>query len=120
MFEGSIFLYGEDGAQTPLPVRVMRTGNMFERMRGLLGREPLQAREAMLIDRCASIHTCGMRYSLDLVFMDRSGKIRKLVHNLKPWRFAACYAACMTLEMPAGAIDLLNLKTGMRLLWQKS
>lgn len=120
MLEGKIFLCTEDGPQTRLLERAMRTGNMLERMRGLLWREPLQAGEAMLIDRCDSVHTCGMRYPLDLAFMDATGKIRRLVRNLKPWRVAACYAAYMTLEMPAGTIDQLNLEPGMRLLWQQT
>lgn len=120
MLQGKMFLCAEDGgAQTLLLERVMRTGNMLERMRGLLWREPLQAGEGMLIDRCDSVHTCGMRYPLDLAFMDGSGKIRRLVRGRKPWRVAACYAAYMTLEMPAGTIDQLNLKAGMRLLWQR-
>lgn len=118
MLEGSIFLCTDDGTQALLLARVLRTGNVLERMRGLLWRKPLLAEEAMLIDRCDSVHTCGMHYPLDLAFMDRSGTVRRLVYNLKPWRVAACYAAYMTLEMPAGTIDRLNLKTGMRLLWQ--
>lgn len=119
MREGKIYLCAENGAQTLLLERVMRTGNMLERMRGLLWREPLLSGEAMMIDRCDSIHTCGMRYPLDLAFMDATGKIRRLVRSLKPWRVAACYAAYMTLEMPAGTIDRLNLNAGMQLLWQQ-
>ena len=98
----------------------MLTGSVWERMRGLLWRPRLREREALLIDRCASVHTWGMRYPLDLAFMDRKWKIRKLVREVKPWRMAWCAAAAVTLEMPAGAIDRLKLETGMQLTWQES
>ncbi|HEX5056726.1 MAG TPA: DUF192 domain-containing protein [Gammaproteobacteria bacterium] len=99
---------------------VMLTGSVWERMRGLLRRPPLREREALLIDRCASVHTWGMRYPLDLAFMDRKWKIRKLARDVRPWRMAWCRAAAVTLEMQAGTIDRLKLETGMQLVWQES
>jgi uncharacterized membrane protein (UPF0127 family) len=99
---------------------VMQTGSPWERMRGLLWRQPLHEREALIIDRCGSVHTCGMKYPLDLAFMDRQSVIRKLVCEVRPWRMAWCIAAVRTLEMPAGSIARLKLETGMQLLWQES
>ncbi|HEX7025813.1 MAG TPA: DUF192 domain-containing protein [Gammaproteobacteria bacterium] len=120
MLEGNVFLCADDGAQTLLLERVLKTGYVLERMRILLLPKPLQPGVAMLIDRCDSVHTCGIRHPLDLAFMDRSGAVRRLVQDLKPWRVAACSAAYMTLEMPAGTIERLRLETGMRLLWRQT
>ncbi|HEY3486856.1 MAG TPA: DUF192 domain-containing protein [Gammaproteobacteria bacterium] len=99
---------------------VMQTDTMLERMRGLLWRRPLTGEEALIIDKCGSVHTCGIKYPLDLAFIDRQSIVRKLVRRLQPWRMAWCFSAVMTLEMPPGLIDQLKLEVGMRLLWQES
>lgn len=118
MRKGGLFLLRAE-SRIPLLDSVMMTGSAWERMRGLLGRAPLRERDALLIDRCGSVHTWGMRYPLDLVFMDRVWRIRKLVRDVQPWRIAWCMGAALTLEMPAGAIDRLKLETGMQLSWQE-
>ena len=61
-----------DGAAGPaLPLELRRTETMLERMRGLLGRPPLRPGQALLIDDCNMVHTIGMRYAIDVVFVDR-------------------------------------------------
>jgi uncharacterized membrane protein (UPF0127 family) len=119
MRKGRLYLL-RDVSRTLLLDSVMRTASSWERMRGLLWRPPLLAGEALIIDRCGSVHTCGMKYALDLVFLDRESVIRKLVRAVRPWRMAGCIAADTTLEMPAGSIDRLKLEPGMQLLWQES
>jgi uncharacterized membrane protein (UPF0127 family) len=119
MRKGELYLLRES-SRTLLLDSVMRSDSPLERMRGLLWRPPLRAQEALIIDRCRSVHTCGMKYSLDLVFLDRRSVIRKLVPDVRPWRMACCIAAAMTLEMPAGSIGRLKLRAGMQLLWQES
>jgi uncharacterized membrane protein (UPF0127 family) len=119
MRKGRLYLLREE-SRILLIDDAMLTGSAWERMRGLLWRRPLREREALLINHCASVHTWGMRYPLDLAFMDRKWRISKLVRDIRPWRMAWCVAAAITLEMPAGTIDRLKLKTGMQLLWQES
>jgi uncharacterized membrane protein (UPF0127 family) len=109
----------EGSAPVLLMDAVMYTQSMLERMRGLLGRNPLQPEQGLIIDRCRSVHTCGMNYALDLVFLDQRWTIQKLVRHIRPWRMAGCFAAQHTLELQAGRIDSLNLKMGMQLLWQE-
>jgi uncharacterized membrane protein (UPF0127 family) len=109
-----------EGSRTLLLESVMLTASPWERVRGLLGRPPLGDHEALLLDRCGSVHTFGMRYPLDLVFMDREWMIRKLARALAPWRMAWSVRAAFTLEMPAGTIDRLKLETGMQLSWLES
>src|SRR5688572_1323804 len=101
MRKGGLYLL-RAGTRTLLLDTAIMTVWPWERMRGLLWRPPLREREALLIDRCASVHTWGMKYPLDLVFMDKEWKIRKLVRDVPPWRMAWCIGAAMTLEMPAG------------------
>lgn len=98
--------------------RAWRAASASERTRGLLGRRPLVAGEALLIAPCSSVHTIGMRYALDLAFLDASETIVKLVRRLVPLRMAAAFGARATVEMAAGEIDRLELAVGDRLQWR--
>lgn len=113
MINGS--LYKEQ--QLLLP-QVMLTRFFWERMRGLLFRKPLSSEQALLIRPCASIHCIGMSYPIDVVFMNKHYEIVKMVAGLKPFRFAQCAQANMTLEMQTGMIDTLNLALGDTLQWR--
>ena len=81
---GAIYRRGEC-----LVPRVWRAVSLWETTRGLLGRPALQSDEGMLIHDCRLVHTVGMRYALDLVFLDRAGKVRKLVSKVAPLRMAS-------------------------------
>lgn len=111
---GSIFL--NDACIVP---RVFHAVSAWERTRGLLGRPALQAGEGMLIRECRLVHTLGMRYALDLVFLDNSGSIKKLVGNLRPGRMAGSLHAHQTLELAPGTLATLTLKTGDTLTWHE-
>jgi uncharacterized membrane protein (UPF0127 family) len=119
MRKGGLYIVREE-FRTLLLDSVMYTDSAWERMRGLLWRQPLGEQEALIIDRCGCVHTWGMKYPLDLAFIDRQWMIRKLMRAVFPWRMAGCIPAVITLEMPAGTIDRLKLDTGMQLSWQKS
>ena len=95
------------GAQPPLVVR--RAERWFDRLRGLLGSPPPAPGHALLITPCASVHTAFMRYSIDVVFVDRHGCILKVVEALPPWRAAACWRARHTLELAAGEARRVGL-----------
>lgn len=92
----------------------------MDRMRGLLGRPPLGEGEGLLIEPCGSVHTFGMRYGLDLMFLDQKWKIRKLVYGLSPLRLAASFGAVRTLEMAAGVLAPLALSKGELLTWREA
>ena len=85
----------------------------------MLGRPPLQKDQALLITSCASIHTFGMTYPLDLVFLNKHWQIKKIIQSLVPWRMAWSFGSCMVLEMKSGTIESLNLDTDMQLLWEE-
>ncbi len=59
-----------------------------------------------------------MGYSIDAVFLDRSGRILRVVERIAPWRFAACPGARAVLELAAGEAARLGLRTGMATHWQ--
>lgn len=109
----------EREAAPPIP-RVWAADRWWTRLRGLLARPPLaaDASEGLLIRPCASVHTFGMGYPLDLVFLDRDFQVVGLRGNVRPWRAAACARAAMTVEFHAGAIERLQPRIGERWHWQ--
>ena len=74
------------------------------RNKGLLGRKGLAPGEGLWIVPCQSVHTFFMRFPIDLVYLDRKKRIRKLRSAVGPWRLSACLSAYSILELPAGTI----------------
>ena len=88
-------------AEKPLP-----------RMRGLLGRDGLEPGGGMFINPSPSVHMFFMRFPLDVVFLDRSLTVVKVVHELRPWRTAGARKASAALELPAGTAARVGLEAG--------
>ncbi len=77
---------------------------------GLLGLAllaDLPPRHALLIPSCRSVHTFGMRFPLDLVFLDRAGRPLRVVRDVGPRRVATCLKASAVIETRAGGADLV-------------
>ena len=113
---GGIYL---KATQQCLIHRVWSADNSRERMRGLLGHPRLQMGEGMLIGQCRIVHTVGMRYPLDLAFLDRSGQICKLLEGVLPLRIAGSMSASATLELAAGILSQLSLCVGDNVEWRE-
>ncbi len=85
------------------------------RMRGLLGRSQLGAGEGLLLKPASSVHTFFMRFPIDVVFIDREGRVTRVVRALRPWRVAGSRRACAVLELPAGVCERGEIIPGSRL-----
>jgi len=90
----------------------------LERMQGLLGRPALLPGQALLISPCSSVHTFGMRYPLDIVFMSPSHQVLKIVPHLSARRIAWCWGAKNTVELAAGETCRLDIQVGNILVWR--
>jgi uncharacterized membrane protein (UPF0127 family) len=73
------------------------------RLRGFALRRRPPDNRALLIPRCRSVHTFGMRFALDLVWLDRDGRVLGLDEGVPSWRVRSCRDAAAVLEVPAGA-----------------
>jgi uncharacterized membrane protein (UPF0127 family) len=90
--------------------------NIFSRMKGLLGKNSMLAGEALLIRPCKGIHTFGMRFPIDAIFLDINNRVVKVINNLAPNRMTRFYlTATSVLEVPAGAAEKSSTKSGDRL-----
>jgi uncharacterized membrane protein (UPF0127 family) len=65
----------------------------------LLGRD--RAGTGLLIPRCSSVHTFGMRFPLDLVFLDGAGRAIEIHFRVKRRRIVSCPGAGAVLELPS-------------------
>lgn len=97
---------------TSSALAVHRADHFFSRLAGLLFMPPLRADQGLLLVPCGSVHTAFMRYSIDVVFLDRAGVIKKIVPQVKPWRAAACPGAHQTLELAAGQAERRRMAVG--------
>jgi uncharacterized membrane protein (UPF0127 family) len=57
---------------------------------------------ALLLPRCRSVHTFGMRFALDLIFLDAEGRTVRRVTGVKPGRLVTCRHAVAVVELKAG------------------
>jgi uncharacterized membrane protein (UPF0127 family) len=85
------------------------------RRQGLLGCEAWAAGQALVLAPCAAVHTCFMRFPIDVVFVDRGGRVRKIAEHLRAWRIAASPRAFAAIEMAAGSAAAAGVQLGARL-----
>jgi uncharacterized membrane protein (UPF0127 family) len=90
-----------------------------KRRRGLLKHEGLGQGEGLWIVPCESVHTLFMKFPIDLVYLGKDRKVRKVRHAVKPWRLSACLSAHSILELPAGAAEKTGTQAGDELSVEK-
>ena len=97
------------------PVEV--ASGFFERLRGLLGRSDMPSGSAMVIERCGSVHTVGMRFPLDLIFLDKEWRVVSVKRGVRPGcpMVSGGIRARRVVESRLGALDLNGMEIGVQL-----
>ena len=90
-----------------------------KRRTGLLKHTELAAGQGLWIVPCESVHTFFMKFPIDLVYMDKSRKVRKVRHAVPAWRLSACLSAHSVLELPAGTVERTQTQAGDQLVIEK-
>lgn len=89
---------------------------ILKRMKGLLGRDSMAKGEALLIKPCSSVHTIGMRFTIDVIFLDKKNNVIAVKKNMQPNRLSSLYLkASSAIELPAGTIEATATKVGDRI-----
>ncbi len=89
---------------------------IWSRFWGLMGRKALDEGAALLLRPSSSIHTAFMRFAIDVVFLDRSLQVVKVVPEMKPFRATVAFgAAHSALELNAGAAAGAQVEPGDQL-----
>jgi uncharacterized protein len=88
-----------------------------ERARGLLGRSALAPGCAMWLAPCRSIHTVGMRFAIDVAFLDREARVLTICEEVRPFRLVwGGWRASGVLEFAAGELARLRITRSQQLL----
>ena len=89
-----------------LAQRVEEANTFGARLKGLMFRASIASDNALLLDPCPQIHTCFMRFNIDVVFLDKQNCVVAVLENLKPWRMSRFYRSSRrTLELPGGCLQ---------------
>src|SRR5690606_16630502 len=99
--------------QRVLGGRVDVADRWWLRLRGLLGRPAPGQGQGLLIQPCRAVHMLGMKYPLDIAFIDRLGLVTALYPALQPGQRSAWHKdAYSALELPAGVLLLTDTAVG--------
>ena len=87
------------------------------RRAGLLGRETFAAGAVLAIAPSSAVHTFGMRFAIDVLFIDRRGRVLKRALGLRPGRIAGTLTAFAALEFAAGSPEVAWTAVGDQLMF---
>jgi hypothetical protein len=91
------------------------------RFRGWLGQPEPPDGQGLLLVPCQGIHMIGMKYPIDVAFLDRSGVVVATYANLAPWQRTRLHRkAYQALELPAGTLARTGTVVGDQLTWEEA
>lgn len=91
---------------------------VLQRFIGLMGRGELGKDEGLLLTYArGGVHTCFMKFAIDVAYLNREGRIVAVKHDMKPWRVWVVNSrdAVMALELPAGRLSETGTEVGDKL-----
>jgi uncharacterized membrane protein (UPF0127 family) len=92
--------------QSGVEIVVARTRR--ERLLGLAFRSRPPEGRGLLFPRCRSVHTFGMRFPIDVVFIDGHGRVLRIAAGVRPGRVVCCRQAVGVVEVRAGAGTMIG------------
>jgi uncharacterized protein len=96
-----------------LASRAAVADGFFTRLRGLLGRDGLEAGEGLVIVPCSSVHMVGMRFPLDILHLDKAGRVVRALPDLRPGQLGPLvWRSHLAIELPAGTIAATGTEVG--------
>jgi uncharacterized protein len=84
---------------------VFEAATPLARLRGLAGLASLHPDVGLLLPRTRSVHTVGMRFPLDLLWLGRDGEVVRVDREVGPWRQRAAWRARAVVEVGAGRAE---------------
>jgi uncharacterized protein len=96
-----------------LAVCAVKRKSLIRRMLGLISTPELATGSGMILEPCRSVHTCGMRYAIDVAFISRNHMILHMIHSMKPYRMSRIvWGAVAVIELPAGVLHKTSTING--------
>ena len=92
---------------------VLLSASFLKRLKGLLGYRSIGKNQAMILRPANSVHTCFMRFPIDVLFVDRNNIVLKAVSNMRPFRATGIYfKSAIVIELHAGIINSTQTAEG--------
>ena len=98
-------------------LEVTVANSFFDRFKGLLMHSSLPEGTGLVLEKCNSIHTIGMKFPIDVVFLDAGKKVLSVKSNMKSWKMAYCPGATRVIECNAGVASDKGIVKGEVLSW---
>lgn len=77
----------------------------FSRLAGLMFKKNLPIGSGIILKPCTQIHTCFMRFNIDVIFLDKDLQVLHVIENMPPWRISPLFLkSYYTVELPAGTL----------------
>ncbi|MEX2425763.1 MAG: DUF192 domain-containing protein [Thermomicrobiaceae bacterium] len=93
--------------------RVREARSFWQRGRGLMFIAGLEPGQGLIIDPCSSIHSFWMRFPIDVLYMDRSGRVVRADQCMRHWRVGPVFTGSKwVIELPPGTIEASGTKAG--------
>lgn len=103
-----------------LVAHVAVAAGSWERLLGLAFRARLDPSFGLWIKPCVLIHTWGMRFPIDAVFLDAEQKVVGILSEVKPWRICRTFRGTRSvLELSSGTAKRIGLRVGEGLRFQQ-
>ena len=91
--------------QEVLAGNLKMNNTFFSRLIGLMFKKNLPAGSGVILKPCTQIHTCFMRFNIDVIFLDKNLQVLHVIENMSPWRVSPLFLkARYTVELPAGTL----------------
>lgn len=90
------------------------------RRTGLLKHDSLPDGEGLWIVPCEAVHTFGMKFAIDVLFLDRKKRVLKVRSNMARRRISFCLPAHSVLELPAGKAEATGTQAGDQLIFEQA
>jgi uncharacterized membrane protein (UPF0127 family) len=101
-----------------LATHLATAGTHWSRLRGLIGKttDNFAQGRGLWIVPCRGVHTLGMSFPIDVVYLTKDNVVLHLEHGLLPWRFAPVrMSAASVLELPANTVRSTGTTIGDQL-----
>ena len=121
---GRTTIWKARGASADAPLLHLEIADTFlRRFLGLMGRKSIAPFHGLLIVPCSGVHTCFMRFVVDVIFLkhreDGGWQVVKTVRGLRPWiGFSLCRGADAVLEIGQGEAERLGMEPGT--IWKET
>jgi hypothetical protein len=107
--------------ESVLGTKVGLADRWWLRARGFLRRPEPREGEGLLLNPCRAVHMVGMTFALDIMFVDRHGRVLALYPELQPARRSRWHAtAKYAIELPSGTIEATRTEIGDLVAWQEA